>query len=123
MAKEILTAGFETRTTAAGARAGIRRRNTSIREGIMTAKELYDILSITCGAPTMKEDFLYHVGEALQSGARLEYRFIGHLGFGGKLWLNDSNRPYVTCYKEDETPGRLALIEAANEELARVSRN
>ena len=46
-----------------------------------------------------------------------EYRFIGSLGFGGKFWVN-SGRWYVTCYREDETIERLAIIEAANARLA-----
>ena len=48
-----------------------------------------------------------------------EYRFIGALGFGGKFWINDG-RLYVTCYREDETPERLAMIERANRRLAEL---
>ena len=42
-----------------------------------------------------------------------EYRFCGNLGFGGKFWFNDDGEMYVTCYPEDETPERLAMIEKA----------
>ena len=47
-----------------------------------------------------------------------EYRFIGSLGFGGKFWLHHRDGMYVTCYREDETPERLAAIEATNHALA-----
>lgn len=83
----------------------------------MTPEQVLKILELTCGEPTAKEDFLYHVGEALKTGEHLEYRFMGHLGFGGKIWLNRGKAPYVTCYGEDETAGRKILIEAANLEL------
>lgn len=52
-------------------------------------------------------------------GQRKVFRFQGSLGFGGKFRLN-SNRnfaPYVDCYREDETPKRLAAIERANARL------
>jgi hypothetical protein len=48
-----------------------------------------------------------------------EFRFGGHLGFGGKFWRTD-NRFYVSCYHEDETPDRLAVIEATNKLLAEL---
>lgn len=84
----------------------------------MTAQEIYDVLERTVGAPGMKEDFITYVTEAFRTGHRLEYRFQGSLGFGGKLWVNGKKPPTVTCYPEDETPGRKALIELANSELA-----
>jgi len=86
----------------------------------MNAQVLYEILDGTVGSPTMKEDFIFRVAEALKTGERLEYRFMGHLGFGGKLWINSSSVPYVTCYMEDETAGRKALIAAANRELEQL---
>lgn len=51
-----------------------------------------------------------------------EYRFCGALGFGGKF-RNNGNRndtPYVDCYREHETPERLAMIEVANKRLAEL---
>jgi hypothetical protein len=44
-----------------------------------------------------------------------EYRFMGALGFGGKFWQQSMT---VTCYPEDETPERRAIIERANAALA-----
>ena len=49
-----------------------------------------------------------------------EFRFQGGLGFGGKFWRNNG-RFYVTCYREDETPERLAMIKATNDALAAFS--
>lgn len=51
-----------------------------------------------------------------------EYRFCGALGFGGKF-RNNGNRdnvPYVDCYREDETPARLGMIQLANDRLAEL---
>jgi hypothetical protein len=44
-----------------------------------------------------------------------EYRFGGELGFGGKFW---SQRWDVTCYSEDQTAERQAIIAATNAALA-----
>jgi hypothetical protein len=51
-----------------------------------------------------------------------EYRFMGALGFGGKFRNNgnQNNTPHVDCYREDETPDRLAMIERANARIARL---
>jgi hypothetical protein len=45
-----------------------------------------------------------------------EYRFGGELGFGGKFWRQDGSL-FVTCYYEDETPGRLAIKNRVNDIL------
>lgn len=44
---------------------------------------------------------------------------MGVLGFGGKFWKG-RDLWYVNCYREDETPERLAIIERTNEHLARA---
>lgn len=47
-----------------------------------------------------------------------EYRFQGALGFGGKVWAPRLGRPArVTCYPEDRTPERIAIIERVNDLL------
>lgn len=50
-----------------------------------------------------------------------EYRFIGALGFGGKVWsyryADLGLRLYVTAYPEDMTPERQAMIDKANQRL------
>jgi hypothetical protein len=43
-----------------------------------------------------------------------EYRFIGTLGFGGKLYYTHSKGFYVSCYREDETPEILETINKIN---------
>lgn len=92
----------------------------------MTADQLWDILARTCGARTMKEDFLFHVGNALEELKKpepfrgLEYRFSGALGFGGKIYIEYHRAPRVGCYKEDDTPKRLKMIDKANAELEKL---
>lgn len=87
------------------------------------ANAVYDVLVGICGASDAKTrtdpyvgpraDFEYHQ----TAGATDEYRFQGALGFGGKFW-NCNGRWYVTCYREDETAQRRAMIEATNAALA-----
>jgi len=51
-----------------------------------------------------------------------EYRFMGALGFGGKF-RNNGNRdgvPHVDCYRENQSPQRLEMIEKANARLAQM---
>lgn len=54
--------------------------------------------------------------------ACVEYRFMGTLGFGGKVWWDESvaiaPRCWVSGYPEDMTPERLDAIKAANADLA-----
>jgi hypothetical protein len=49
-----------------------------------------------------------------------EYRFCGSLGFGGKFY-NEARGWTVGCYREDETPARLAAIAATNAALAALA--
>ena len=84
-----------------------------------TANDIYDILVSICGAnERMREDFVFHQTDRWCD----EYRFQGHLGFGGKFWRNQGFRPddswgewwYVNCYPEDATKARDNKIELAN---------
>jgi len=84
------------------------------------ANAIYDILIQECGAteicgivPTSERE---HFVERQMAEEIREWRFCGWLGFGGKFWRN-SGRMYVTCYSEDETPKRKAMIESANKRL------
>ncbi len=59
--------------------------------------------------------------------AEPEWRIFGSLGFGGKfrrnrLWIGGTRTESwtVDCYREDETPERLAVIETTNEALAEL---
>ncbi len=91
------------------------------REKKMTAEDLWKVIEKHCGAEGMKEDFMRHAAEALDRRERLEYRFKGSLGFGGKLYLDMDGRARVSCYSEDETPERRKAIDAANRMLQRLS--
>jgi len=43
-----------------------------------------------------------------------EYRFQGDLGFGGKFFLCNFERPYISCYGEDMTAERARTIARVN---------
>jgi hypothetical protein len=80
----------------------------------------WDVLVQHAGAdpdPQAKKDFLRHVRE---NPDFTEYRFCGHLGFGGKFW-DYLNQLYVSCYPEDATPERVTLIAKVNELLSDLS--
>lgn len=92
------------------------------REKKMTAEDLWKVIEKHCGAAEgMKTDFIRDAKEALDRHERMEYRFKGSLGFGGKLWLDMDGRARVSCYSEDETPERVAAMAAANKMLQRLS--
>lgn len=88
------------------------------------ANKIYDILVEECRAsdhPDQRRAFVHHLTEYLvpenpASSMCFEYRFCGALGFGGKFWVN-SGRLYVSCYSEDESPARKAMIARANQRL------
>jgi hypothetical protein len=79
----------------------------------LMASSVYVLLCIYCGAPTDDDSAADFVLSQTSPHFPTEYRFQGHLGFGGKFWRNDE-RWYVTCYPEDETPKRLEMIEKTN---------
>jgi hypothetical protein len=91
------------------------------REKKMTAEDLWKVIEKHCGAEGMKDGFIRDAKEALDRHERMEYRFKGLLGFGGKLWLDMDGRARVSCYSEDETPERVAAMAAANKMLQRLS--
>lgn len=78
------------------------------------ANKIFDLLESIGGAhESMRSDFVHNHTEATCD----EYRFQGHLGFGGKYrrWKNG-----VDCYREDETPERLDIIKRLNEALQKL---
>lgn len=87
------------------------------------ANRAYTILVLTVGArddPEARETFVSGVTKA----SAMEFRFGGHLGFGGKF-RNNGNRdgiPYVDCYPEDVNPARNEMIRQANLDLAALFR-
>lgn len=76
--------------------------------------EVWTILVEECGA-----DDLTRSGFVAHWPACREYRFMGALGFGGKVW-SSGGRLYVTCYYEDETPLRAQMVLRANERLSHL---
>lgn len=87
------------------------------------AEASYDILVRYAGAQDAeceKEAFVYHVSRS--DNPTNEYRFRGHLGFGGKFRNNGNNSdvPHVDCYREDENVKRKAVILATNAMLAEL---
>lgn len=79
---------------------------------------VWDVLVKHCGADESQRE--YFLASADPKVTR-EWRFMGALGFGGKIWLNpEMEKPYVNCYREDETPARTKMIAAANAELEKL---
>lgn len=82
-------------------------------------QRIYDVLVARCGAPTDLSSRTEWAAWWPQRDNLREFRFIGLLGFGGKFWSSGAAW-YVNCYREHETPERLAMIAAANERLAEL---
>ncbi len=81
--------------------------------------KVYDLLVQHCGAREVtRANFIYHHARCKEGCD--EFRFCGDLGHGGKYYSRESR---VTCYKEDETPERLAAIEAGNHALKKLRMN
>lgn len=73
---------------------------------------VYAVLVEEAGAdPEQIDSFRYHWPDCR------EYRFMGRLGAGGKVWAN-RGKVYVTCYPEDENAARHEIVEATNKRLA-----
>lgn len=70
--------------------------------------------------PDAKVAFVSIARDYVTSGRCLEYRFMGGLGFGGKVWLNNNPKPYVNCYPEDMNKERGEAIDTTNRELAKL---
>lgn len=87
------------------------------------AKAAYAILVRYGGAPDNEGDehsFIFHVSHPETPCD--EYRFMGHLGFGGKF-RNNGNRdsmPYVDCYPENRTVARDAVVLSVNAMLGEL---
>lgn len=90
------------------------------------ADDALEIICEECGFDP-DESAIYQFRRAVieAESHNVEYRFIGALGFGGKFHLHlrhfsyllgngGDYRCYVSCYSEDKTPERAAMIEGAN---------
>lgn len=81
------------------------------------AKAVWDILVRHGGAscdPHEEHAFVHHVTRPDEPCR--EYRFMGHLGFGGKFRNNGNNDgvPYVDYYPENQTIARDAVVLGCN---------
>lgn len=87
-------------------------------------EKIWEILVCHCGARADGlGDFLDLCSLVDQDRHVTEYRFCGSFGFGGKVWIKPGKIPYVTCYQEDQTSERKAMIQAANNALAALMVN
>jgi hypothetical protein len=85
---------------------------------MIPGSDILKVLVEECGWNPSDTDILIFRHHYDQADPRpLEYRFMGALGFGGKLHAQ-ADRLSVSCYQEDETPERCAMIQAANARLA-----
>lgn len=81
------------------------------------AAPIWQVLVEECGALNSAPHFMefrYYLGRKAWGGH--EFRCQG-ARFGGKFH-NDGRKWWVSCYPEDETPERQAMIGAANTRLA-----
>ena len=80
---------------------------------------IYDMLVEKAGAlESQRADFLRSWPKCV------EYRFMGHLGFGGKIYfMRDipDLRIYVACYPEDRTSERDRIIAEINAALGALT--
>lgn len=85
----------------------------------MTAEQfssVYDALVTIGGADeSMRDNFIHH--HTNEEYPCTEWRFCGHLGFGGK-YRSRTNK--VDCYSEDETPTRAVIMANLNRALAKL---
>lgn len=85
-----------------------------------TLSQIWDILIKHAGAAEEgREVFIASAGK--YKDLKVEYRFGGALGFGGKVWLNNGRHPYVNGYREDYNPEMRQVIKVTNEALKVIS--
>jgi hypothetical protein len=94
--------------------------NEESEEGIYD--QVWTILVEECGAPDDELSRRSFIHIMLNEPDTMEYRFQGKLGFGGKFWPGgDFYPPHVSCYMEDETDERRAMIRRANSRLRNLT--
>ena len=82
-----------------------------------SAKAVYDLLVKVGGAhESNRFSFVHYHSQELVDRSSTEWRFQGHLAFGGKFYT-DHDRWRVGCYREDDTPERDRIIEEMNKAL------
>ena len=81
------------------------------------AREAYAICVDECGARPLDRYDEHAFIDYATSENPLEWRFMGSLGFGGKLYFSRWNGLHVGCYRENETEERISAMERANQRL------
>lgn len=80
---------------------------------------LYDVLVAYADADhARRDDFIAYL--CRESGSH-EWRLMGSLGMGGKLFKS-CGRIWVSCYSEDETPKRRAVVARVSREIEALVR-
>lgn len=85
------------------------------------AAKVYDVLVRECGAdPTQALGFIQYMTspQADHLGGK-EWRFMGRLGVGGKLYVY-SHVWRVDCYPEDTNPTRRLLMSKVNDMIGHI---
>lgn len=81
--------------------------------------EAWDVVVKIGGAdPRMRSEF---VRLARHSPGPFEFRFVGCLGFGGKIFVESHCGFRASCYREDETLSRTKCLARINRELSLLS--
>ena len=77
--------------------------------------KIYDILVKHAGAyEEERESFVFSINRTPRIR---EWRFIGALGMGGKIWFNSEEAPFVNCYAEDISNEIMIMIKETNKRL------
>lgn len=85
----------------------------------INANRVWDVLVEIAGARVGERDaFVRYLTEEVSHGH--EYRFMGHLGFGGKLHYSRTRGAWVGYYPEDRTEERDVLMGRVNAKLAEM---
>lgn len=87
------------------------------------ANEAYQTAVEECGASDdhfKRRTFVDYVVDDDRLIKSKEWRFCGNLGFGGKLCYDPPFGFRITCYREDLTPERQEMIDAANTRLQKI---
>lgn len=82
------------------------------------AKILINIGGANARVASSTSDFIFYLTDE-KSRWDIEYRFMGHLGYGGKF-RTTYNSWKVDCYSESENPERLKLIDRINKKLQKL---
>lgn len=99
-------------------------REWGLVKGLLTPKELYDIVVRECHASEGMRDCIEYGIKEFQANDRLNYteqRFCGALGFGGKLRFNRFDGYYVDSHPDDQTPESWRMECAANKAILRLT--